>query len=79
MVREEFLVPSGGEADLIPLAAEDFQLSLGFSISAVRTPDGRWIFSPTTTQAERRQIVDDDAWWDRIDARAKRRAEKLEA
>jgi hypothetical protein len=53
--------------------AELFRIADGFSITAV-IPLGngaRPIFNPSTTQAERRGIVESLAWFDRVDARAK--------
>jgi hypothetical protein len=54
----------------------DFCLAPGFEIQAIQSPVGVWAFAPETTQAKRLEMVDNVAWFDRMDASEIRRSAK---
>jgi hypothetical protein len=69
MVKEEFLLPREGEVEA---ATEDFFVADGFELTAILPPGGKILFSPNATQADRRQIIEAIAWFERNDAREER-------
>lgn len=73
MVREECVV---GREDIFqttaPAVAANFCLATGFLISSIQPAGGKIVFSPETSQAHRREILETLAWFERSDARVQK-------
>ena len=70
MVRDQVLLSLPNNAGGSTSDSNDWGLP-GIQILGIRNPDGSWEFSPTTTQANRREMIEDQEFWDRLDARKK--------
>ena len=70
MVRDQVLLSLPNDAGEPTSNSSEWSLP-GIQILGIRNPDGSWEFSPTTTQAKRREMIGDQEFWDRLDARKK--------
>ena len=67
-VKDQAFIGSGSAPQ--SATEQDFFVAQGIAIIAISTSDGVTVFNPATTQAERRIVVDNLAWFDRSDKAA---------
>ena len=68
MIREQMLVDPNGPPEATEIDGDAHKNPIGFRIIAIKNPGGEILFLDST-QAERKEAVDNFEWFDRVDAR----------